>query len=49
MYERATGQLEDRGAGLGIPLSLLHTWDVEQSAEGRRLVTLGQIMGQAFV
>lgn len=25
VYERSTGQLEDRGAGLGIPLSLLET------------------------
>lgn len=27
----------------------LHTWDAAQSAEGRRLVTLGQVMGRAFV
>ncbi len=27
----------------------LHAWDLEQSAEGRRLVTLGQVMGRAFV
>jgi 2-polyprenyl-6-methoxyphenol hydroxylase-like FAD-dependent oxidoreductase len=27
----------------------LHAWDVAQSTEGRRLVTLGQVMGRAFV
>ena len=27
----------------------LEAWDQAQSAEGRRLVTLGQIMGKAFV
>ena len=27
----------------------LRVWDVVQSAEGRRLVTLGQVMGRAFV
>jgi 2,6-dihydroxypyridine 3-monooxygenase len=27
----------------------LRTWDAAQSAEGRRLVTLGQVMGRAFV
>jgi len=27
----------------------LEAWDQAQSAEGRRLVTLGQVMGQAFV
>jgi 2-polyprenyl-6-methoxyphenol hydroxylase-like FAD-dependent oxidoreductase len=27
----------------------LDAWDVAQSAEGRRLVTLGQVMGRAFV
>lgn len=27
----------------------LHAWDAVQSAEGRRLVTLGQVMGRAFV
>jgi 2-polyprenyl-6-methoxyphenol hydroxylase-like FAD-dependent oxidoreductase len=27
----------------------LYAWDVAQSAEGRRLVTLGQVMGRAFV
>lgn len=27
----------------------LRAWDVAQSAEGRRLVTLGQVMGRAFV
>jgi 2-polyprenyl-6-methoxyphenol hydroxylase-like FAD-dependent oxidoreductase len=27
----------------------LHAWDAAQSAEGRRLVTLGQVMGRALV
>jgi 2-polyprenyl-6-methoxyphenol hydroxylase-like FAD-dependent oxidoreductase len=27
----------------------LDAWDAAQSAEGRRLVTLGQVMGRAFV
>jgi 2-polyprenyl-6-methoxyphenol hydroxylase-like FAD-dependent oxidoreductase len=27
----------------------LRAWDAAQSAEGRRLVTLGQVMGRAFV
>ena len=27
----------------------LHAWDTAQSAEGRRLVTLGQVLGRAFV
>jgi hypothetical protein len=27
----------------------LHAWDAVQSAEGRRLVTLGQVMGRALV
>ena len=27
----------------------LYTWDATQSAEGRRLVTVGQVMGRALV
>lgn len=27
----------------------LRAWDAEQSAEGNRLVTLGQVMGRTFV
>jgi 2-polyprenyl-6-methoxyphenol hydroxylase-like FAD-dependent oxidoreductase len=36
---RTTGSLDDA----------LRAWDAAQSAEGRRLVTLGQVMGRAFV
>jgi hypothetical protein len=33
----------------GVLDDVLRTWDAAQSAEGQRLVTLGQVMGRAFV
>jgi 2-polyprenyl-6-methoxyphenol hydroxylase-like FAD-dependent oxidoreductase len=33
----------------GVLADALDAWDAAQSAEGRRLVTLGQVMGRAFV
>jgi 2-polyprenyl-6-methoxyphenol hydroxylase-like FAD-dependent oxidoreductase len=33
----------------GTLADVLYAWDAAQSAEGRRLVTLGQVMGRAFV
>jgi 2-polyprenyl-6-methoxyphenol hydroxylase-like FAD-dependent oxidoreductase len=41
--------LADAFTTLGTLDDALHVWDAAQSAEGRRLVTLGQVMGRAFV
>jgi 2-polyprenyl-6-methoxyphenol hydroxylase-like FAD-dependent oxidoreductase len=41
--------LADALATSGALDDALYAWDAAQSAEGRRLVTLGQVMGRAFV